>query len=140
MGFIDMLVDDQDLLSWATNKLENAEDKGHDLVLDSLNVYAAVAEVLAPFKLGGLRDSTTVEILGLEGTVYPTAFYAFWVIMGRGEVRPVTKRALWWPELGNHAVMYAKPAAPNDYFQISFDTSDWDIEKLVDQYGEWFTT
>jgi hypothetical protein len=37
-----------------------------------------------------------------------------WIVQGRGEVRPVTKRALYWPGLA-HPVKYAGPSKANDF-------------------------
>ncbi len=58
------------------------------------------------------------------------------VLNGRGEVRPVTARALWWQGL-QHPVMRSGPVAPNDFASPVIDSIDAEAElqTLSDEFA-----
>lgn len=53
-----------------------------------------------------------------------------YVVNGRGEVRPVRAKALWWTGLP-HPVMYAKPSKPNDFVSPVLSNANSNAEQYL---------
>lgn len=69
-----------------------------------------------PVRSGALRDSIHSEPMGGEVYFIGTDIeHAKYVENGRGEVRPVTKKALHWYDGADIFSMYARPTKPNDF-------------------------
>lgn len=65
-------------------------------------------------KTGKLRANVTSTASPSFVHIYTQTFYAGFVRFGRGEVRPVEKKALWWEDL-SHPVGRARKSDANPF-------------------------
>ncbi len=138
MGNITVTIDKSEVTDWLENVIDGMEGKAGDLITGVANVYELVSRYSSPVKSGDLMNSIISEVDGLGADIIPTIFYAQWVILGRGEVRPVTAKALWWPEL-DHPVMRSGPSRPNDFMATAFDSANegGEIDNQCEQFLDW---
>jgi len=138
MGDITVNIDKSEVIDWLENVIDGMEGKAGDLVTGVANVYELVSRYSSPVKSGDLMNSIISEVDGLGADIIPTIFYAQWVILGRGEVLPVNKEALYWPELA-HPVKRAGPSRPNDFMATAFDAANegGEIDNQCEQFLDW---
>ncbi len=141
MGVLYVRFDKDGLITFFEGKISELPGQAETLVGNISTIYQLVTGVCSPVISGFLSDSIIQVVTGLEGEIYPTAFYADWVINGRGDVYPVNKLALWWPGL-DHPVKHAKPSQPNDFMLTGFLAANdgGEISTLCSNLLEWMVS
>jgi len=137
MGWIKFTINKGEVQTWLDETRSGLREQFHYMVQNILNTYMLIASVLAPEKSSELRQSTTYDMESeFSGIVWAMAKHFAWIILGRGEVVPVNKKALYWPEL-SHPVMRSGPTTPNDYMADTVDSGEGEVETIIDNFGEW---
>lgn len=80
-------------------------------------------------KTGQLKASVTATASPQLVYIYASTFYAGFVRYGRGVVKPVRKKALWWEDL-SHPVGKAKPSKANAFNKRAADTLQSELRSL----------
>jgi hypothetical protein len=144
MGEVRFTFKKDEVKSWYEDKRTNLEQQVSYLVESILNILELVAGVLAPFRSGELRFSHLVELGGLEGIMYPSAFHAIFVILGTkahpiDPLRPAY--ALWWPGAFHPVSHVEHPGTrPNDYINDVIPSSQAGIDKVNKELLDWLVT
>lgn len=129
--------------SWIEQIISGLPDQTGNLVLDILNILSSIAEVLAPFRLGNLRESHIIQASGLIGDLGNTAPYFPYIILGTSPhpIYPVNKQALWWPGALHPVRMVNHPGtSANDYMSDTMDSADGAIDDLANNFLEWMVS
>lgn len=140
MGFIELQINKDDIMGWLQEKIDGLPLRGADLVREVVNLYGAIAETLAPYRSGELRDSHRIEASGLTGSMMATAAHAIFVVMGTDPhpIVAVHKSALYWPGALHPVVRVQHPGTrPNDYIEEAATTGDAEVDNLIDALGDW---
>jgi hypothetical protein len=145
MGTIDIGFIKDEVTSWLYDKIGNLDSKSNELVLSSLNIYAAIAEVAAPYRSGALKGLHRIEMGHLEGDVVNDATYWAYVILGTAPHSigsPVLINGEWrYIGLSPTGAGKMHPGtAANDYMQEAFDTGEGEIDNICNDFLEWLIT
>lgn len=133
MGDITVTIDKDDVTNSISDILNNIEYKTYDMLDDVADIYQEEMVVNTPVKSGATAINTIVEADGMNRSIYSDVYWWEWLILGRGEIKPVNAKALWWPGL-DHPVMKAKAFAGNDYPSVAFQNADPSVDNRCDQY------
>jgi len=131
------------LRNWLLSKKSGLYPQASYMIQGMLNILEQVAGVLAPFRSGELRYSHIVEMGGLEGVMYPTAFHAIFVILGTKPhpIEPVNKLALWWPGAWHPVKHVDHPGtSPQDYINEVVPNSEPGLEQEENKFLDWLST
>ena len=140
MGIIRATWVKTEVTEWIADKSSNMDTQIGYLVQNILNIYAAVAEVLAPYRSGFLRDSFVVTQSGLEGVLYNTAEYFIFVIFGTRPhpIEPVNGLALYWPGAWYPVRRVWHPGTQaNDFLADVIPSSEAGVDSEVDKVLSW---
>ncbi len=117
---------------------------------DAREVFVPVLKSVTPRRTGALADSTRgeIETAGMEAVVdivqdaetkpdqsgrWGGQHYVKWLVLGRGPVRPIYKKALAGPGFG--PVAYARAAPPHDYPRQAAEQAEPSLLGVMDRAG-----
>jgi hypothetical protein len=133
----------EEVLSWTSDKIGNMNTQVGYLIGNVLNIYTSVAQVLAPFRSGNLRDSFVFTQVGLEGVIYNTAEYMIFVIFGTKahEIHAVNALALWWPGALHPVYSVWHPGtSANDFLADVVPSGEPGVDDEISKTLEWLAT
>lgn len=134
----------ENILPFLEERVSLLPEKGHDLIVDVLNVFYLISTILAPYLTGGLRDSIQVYLGSTDGYVTSYLDYFKFVILGTDEHdigSPVwIPQAVGWRYIGLSPAGRGKPhpgTKPNDFMADSFDEGLSEANIRMDNFMEW---
>lgn len=139
------IINKDEVQNWIEQIISELPDQTGNLVLDILNLLSSIAEVLAPFRLGNLRDSHVITVSGLIGDLGNTASYFPYIILGTAP-HSIGSSILIngeWRYIGLSPTGAGKMhpgTAPNDYMADTLDSGDGSIDDLANNFLEWMVT
>lgn len=138
MGHLGVKIDKDNLIGEIKEKLNLLPQKAQDAVIDVLNIFMLVAQVMAPYLTGALRDSIQVFLGHLDGYVTSELDYFKYVILGTD---PHTIGSpIWIPHAVGWIYIGLSPAGrgnehpgtkPNDFMQDTYDEGMAEAETRV---------
>ena len=102
-------------IDWLNKLPEEIGQKGQELVINSIRSHGHIVT-------GRMLASTNYEVNGNHARIWVWTKYAGFVNDGRGEISPVSKKALYWylPSELPHPVMHAKAYKGSKFFDQAY--------------------
>jgi len=144
MGSVNFHIDKNAIVSEFQTKIGQLSQKSQDLVIEVANVFMLIAQVLAPYLTGGLRDSIQVFLGTLEARVESLLNYFEYVILGTPEHD--IGSPVWIPQIPDWRYIGTSPAGrgkphpgtrPNDFMKDAYDEGLAEAEDRINNFMEW---
>lgn len=134
----------ESLQSFLNEKVSQLPQKSQDLVIDVLNIFYLISQVLSPSLTGTLRDSIQIFMGSSEGYVTSVLDYFQYVILGtpiHDIGSPVwIPQAVGWRYIGLSPAGRGRPhpgTKPNDFMQDTYNGGMSEADVKIDNFMEW---